>query len=143
MPGPEEYIKENLDPIVKKELNKPIGFEIDLGKLEAKMSKLSSLSAPQGAVMAGPHQAKAMQIVSGYIKANLEKALVSTTLPDFDIYVVWFCYTLGNWKALVSTTLPDGMYYEVTYDSHKKCAYLDAYKKFHNAKIPDSWNQHG
>ena len=49
-----------------------------------------------------------------------------------DVYVVWFCKTLQNWKALVSTTLPDGMYYEVTYNGDKKEIYLDAYKKFEN-----------
>ena len=52
-----------------------------------------------------------------------------------DIYVVWFCKTLQNWKALVSTTLPDGMYYEVTYNGDKKEIYLDAYKKFENKCI--------
>ena len=52
-----------------------------------------------------------------------------------DIYVVWFCKTLQNWKALVSTTLPDGMYYEVSYNGDKKEIYLDAYKKFENKCI--------
>lgn len=52
-----------------------------------------------------------------------------------DIYVVWFCKTLQNWKALISTTLPDGMYYEVTYNGDKKEIYLDAYKKFENKCI--------
>ena len=49
-----------------------------------------------------------------------------------DVYVVWFCYILGNFKALVSTTIPDNMYYEVTFDLHKKKVYIDAYKKFKN-----------
>ena len=52
-----------------------------------------------------------------------------------DVYIVWFCKTLQNWKALLSTTLPDGMYYEVTYNGDKKEVYLDAYKKFENQKI--------
>lgn len=56
---------------------------------------------------------------------------------DQDIYVVWFCKTLQNWKALLSTTLPDGMYYEVTYDGDKCQAYLDAYKKFQNMGFTD------
>lgn len=52
-----------------------------------------------------------------------------------DVYIVWFCKTLQNWKALISTTLPDGMYYEVTYNGDKKEIYLDAYKKFENKHI--------
>lgn len=45
-------------------------------------------------------------------------------------YIVWFNYTLKNFKALVSTTVHDGMYYEVTYNAAAKQIYLDAYKKW-------------
>ena len=51
-----------------------------------------------------------------------------------NIYVVWFCKTLQNWKALLSTTLPDEMYYELTYNGDKQEYYLDAYKKWENIK---------
>jgi Family of unknown function (DUF6275) len=54
-----------------------------------------------------------------------------------DVYVVWFCKTLQNWKALVSSTLPDGMYYEVTRNGDKGETYIDAYKKFENVKVED------
>lgn len=54
-----------------------------------------------------------------------------------NVFIVWFCKTLQNWKALVSTTIPDGMYYEVTYNGDKKEVYLDAYKKFENRKITE------
>lgn len=49
-----------------------------------------------------------------------------------NVYVVWYNYTLGNWKALVSTTVPDGMYYEVTHNIDKNETYLDVYKKWEN-----------
>lgn len=52
-----------------------------------------------------------------------------------DVFVVWFCKVLQNWKALVSTSLNDGMYYEVTYNGDKEEYYLDAYKKWQNLKI--------
>ena len=76
----------------------------------------------------------AKQTVLDYVQAHLDvtddvKASIN------DIYVVWFCKTLQNWKALISTTLPDGMYYEVTYNGDKKEIYLDAYKKFENKHI--------
>jgi hypothetical protein len=54
----------------------------------------------------------------------------------FDVYVVIFAYVLGGWKALISTTIEDGMYYEVTYNVNKREAYLDAYKKLDNVRIP-------
>lgn len=54
--------------------------------------------------------------------------------PD-EVYVVWQCKTLQNWKALLSATVPDGMYYELTYNGDKQELYLDAYKKFENKKI--------
>lgn len=53
-----------------------------------------------------------------------------------DVYVVWSCKVLQNYKALISTTLLDGMYYELTYNGDKNEIYLDAYKKFENMRIP-------
>ena len=49
-----------------------------------------------------------------------------------DVFIVWFCKTLQNWKALCGTNHSDGMYYEVTYDGDKGNVYLDAYKKWDN-----------
>ena len=73
--------------------------------------------------------------VRNYIINHLDK---SDTVPNFDVYIVWYCKTLQNWKALLSTTLSDGMYYEFTLNGDKDEAYLDAYKKWDNncIKIP-------
>lgn len=82
------------------------------------------------------YQEIAKEIVLNYANKHVDKTdNVQITLDD--VYIVWFCKTLQNWKALVSTTLPDGMYYEVTYNGDKKEVYLDAYKKFENQKIDD------
>lgn len=80
------------------------------------------------------YQRLAKDVVASYIAENLE---ITDETPDFEIYVVWFTFILGNWKALVSTSLPDGMYYEVTYNACKGETYLDAYKKFKNICIKD------
>ena len=78
----------------------------------------------------------AKKIVLDYAKAHIDVTdNVQLTLDN--VFVVWFCKTLQNWKALVSTNLPDGMYYEVTYNGDKKEVYLDAYKKFENRKITE------
>lgn len=52
-----------------------------------------------------------------------------------EVYVVWFCFTLGYWKALCSTSLPDGRYYEVTYHAGRKVAFVDTYVKTHNVEV--------
>ena len=70
--------------------------------------------------------------VDKYVRKHLDK---SEAMPDFEVFVVWSCKTLQNYKALISTTLPDGMYYECTYNGDKNELYLDAYKKFENKKI--------
>ena len=82
---------------------------------------------------------KARSIVHGYALAHLDKTDHTPLFFD-DVYVVWFCKTLQNWKALLSTTIPDGMYYEVTYDGYRDAVYLDAYKKFENCEITQ-WNE--
>lgn len=56
-----------------------------------------------------------------------------TFSPD-EVYIVMFSYVLGHFKALVSTSIPDGRYYEVTYNSILKQAYVDTYRKTHNIK---------
>lgn len=80
---------------------------------------------------------RAIELVYQHIKNRLEKTDTHIRFGIDEVYPVWFCFTLGNWKALLSTTLPDGMYYEVTYDKHNRATYIDAYKKFENVKIPD------
>lgn len=80
---------------------------------------------------------RAIELVYNYVRNHLDKTDTHVTFRIDEVYPVWFCFILGNWKALISTTLPDGMYYEVTYDKTNKCYYLDAYKKFENVKIVD------
>ena len=77
---------------------------------------------------------KAIKSVFDYIMAHLDK---SDTIPPFDVYTVWKCKALQNWKYLLSSTLTDGMYYELTYNGDKSEWYLDAYKKFENQTIKD------
>ena len=67
--------------------------------------------------------------VSDYVLSHLDK---SDKTPEFEVFTVWKCKILQNWKYLASTTLPDGMYYELTYDGDKNRWYLDTYKKFDN-----------
>jgi hypothetical protein len=76
---------------------------------------------------------RAEQIVINYISDHLDK---SDAEISFDVYIVWKCKTLQNWKYLLSSTLLDGMYYELTYNGDEQEWYLDAYKKFENRVIP-------
>ena len=75
---------------------------------------------------------RAMKIVRDYIDEHLDKA---DDVPSFDVYLVWMCKTLQNWKFLISSTITDGMYYEITYNGDKEEWYLDAYKKFENRVV--------
>lgn len=77
---------------------------------------------------------RAIEIVRNYIMEHLDK---SDTIPPFDVYTVWKCKALQNWKYLISSTLNDGMYYECSFNGIKGEWYLDAYKKFQNVVIKD------
>ena len=79
---------------------------------------------------------KAINIVLGYVVNHLDKS--DYNKPYFDVFIVWKCKTLQNWKWLISTTLPDGMYYELTYNGDKDEFYLDAYKNFENVVIKNT-----
>lgn len=50
-----------------------------------------------------------------------------------NVFVVWVCKTLQNYKALLSTTVSgDGIYAEYTYNGDKQEMYEDVYKKVSN-----------
>ena len=74
------------------------------------------------------------KLVTAYTNEHLDKSDGKQIGHD-DVYVVWYCKTLQNWKALASTTLLDGMYYELTLNGDKQEIYLDDYKKFENRAI--------
>lgn len=78
---------------------------------------------------------KVKQTVADYANEHVDK-IDGVKISAENVYIVWYCKTLQNWKALASTTLPDGMYYELTVNGDKGEMYLDAYKKFENRKIP-------
>lgn len=77
---------------------------------------------------------RAKEVVVDYFNEHVEKT-DNRKITEDDVFVVWFCKTLQNWKALVSTTVSDGMYYEVTHNGDKGETYLDAYKKWENVCI--------
>ena len=74
----------------------------------------------------------AKYIVDKYIVEHLD---VTDRVPEFEVYIVWKCKALQNWKYLLASSLFDGMYYELTYNGDKEEWYLDAYKKFENKVI--------
>jgi Family of unknown function (DUF6275) len=77
----------------------------------------------------------AVELVRAHVERQFDKS--DPTVPDFDVYVVWFCKVLQNWKALVSTTLPDQMYYEISHNGDDQETYIDCYKKVWNLCVKD------
>lgn len=77
---------------------------------------------------------QAIDIVKKYIIEHLDKT-DNVNTNDFEVYIVWKCKALQNWKYLISSTLFDGMYYELTFNGDKNEWYLDAYKKFENRVV--------
>lgn len=73
---------------------------------------------------------KAIQIVLDYYNRELKntEGLDKYLTPD-DVYIVWKCKTLQNWKWMLSTNIPDTRYFEVTYNGDKEEFYFDSYIK--------------
>lgn len=79
-------------------------------------------------------QERAKQIVVDYFNSHMDKSDKKQISLE-DVYVVWFCKTLQNWKALLSTNVRDGMYYEITHNGDKSETYVDVYKKWENYAV--------
>ena len=84
----------------------------------------------------GAMMEKAKRIVTDYFNKRADPTNM-IVITEEDVFIVWFCKTLQNWKALVSTTVPDGQYYEITYNGDKKETYIDVYKKWENIVLQD------
>ena len=55
-----------------------------------------------------------------------------------NVYVVWSCKTLQNYKALLSTTVGgDGIYAEYTFNGDRHELYEDVYRKSTNRCIKE------
>lgn len=76
-----------------------------------------------------------VKAVVDYFNDRKESTDKNGDITEENVFVVWMCKTLQNFKALVSTTVPDGMYYELTYNGDRAELYLDAYKKWENKCI--------
>lgn len=79
-------------------------------------------------------QERAKQIVVDYFNSHMSKT-DGKQIGLEDVYVVWFCKMLQNWKALLSTNVRDGMYYEITHNGDKNETYVDVYKKWENYAV--------
>jgi uncharacterized protein DUF6275 len=77
---------------------------------------------------------KAVSLTYGVIKSMFDTPVEITKA---DIFVVWHCKTLQNWKAILSANFEGAPLVEVTYNGDKKETYIDVYRKIENIKVPD------
>lgn len=77
---------------------------------------------------------KAKSLVYGVIKSMFETPL---EFKLDDIFIVWSCKTLQNWKFIISTSFNGAPLVEVTYNGDKEETYIDVYRKIENICIPD------
>lgn len=125
----------NLGATVRGRLRHTPTFFQQMGQKDRPMENPPETSEPIHA-RAITNEERACSYVRQTVLEHLDK---SDPVPEFDVYVVWYCYILGNWKAMVSTSLPDGKYYEVTFDRVKNAVYVDSYVKFDNQRHPQPY----
>ena len=56
-------------------------------------------------------------------------------LSEDEVFIVWYCKTLKNYKAVLTTNQHDNMLYEVTYNGSEEEMYVDSYKKERNITV--------
>ena len=67
---------------------------------------------------------------------NTSDSVLYDVIDLSNVFVVWSCKTLQNYKALLSTTVSgDGIYAEYTYNGDKQELYEDVYRKLTNKCI--------
>ena len=73
------------------------------------------------------------KLVEWYNNAHAEYPMNLPIIDENDVFVVWSCKTLQNYKALLGTSINgDGIYVEFTYNGDKEELYMDVYKKLEN-----------
>ena len=73
------------------------------------------------------------KLVDWYNK-HCEENHLAMKIDLSNVFIVWSCKTLQNYKCLASTTVSgDGIYAEYTYNGDKQELYEDVYKKLTNA----------
>lgn len=82
------------------------------------------------------------KLVEWYNDPNKNRALLTNPhaagIDLSNVFVVWSCKTLQNYKALLSTTVSgDGIYAEYTYNGDKQELYEDVYGKLTNTCITE------
>ena len=77
----------------------------------------------------------AINAVVQYYNSTTELNGGFTYITTDDVYIVWFCKTLQNFKVILATPLLDNILYEFSYNGNQCEAYLDAYDKIDNRVI--------
>lgn len=122
----------------------PVKYILD--NLETMYTKLMKEEAKMPTKFAEEIKSVTLTPIDNDVRLKMAKAAVvawynehnaPTTIGLEDVYIVWFCKVLQNWKALAGTHHGDGMYYEITFDGDKDCAYVDAYKKWQNTTMTE------
>lgn len=72
----------------------------------------------------------AKQVVADYFEEH-----TGPKVAVDDLYLVWFCKTLKNYKVMISTDVVNDIYFEVTFNGETNEIYLDVYTKQHNRAI--------
>lgn len=80
---------------------------------------------------------KARSLTYGIIKSMFDFDFDPEFNNPDQIFIVWSCKTLQNWKMILSATFKDAPLVEVTYNGDKKETYIDVYRKLENVCIPD------
>lgn len=79
---------------------------------------------------------KAKKLIVDYYNEFISKDN-GMKISEAQVFIVWSCKILKNWKVLAGTHTPDNLYYEITHNGNNEDTYIDVYDKCHNVIVSE------
>lgn len=94
------------------------------------------VNVQDGKLVFESREEKARDLTYGIVKSMFDSWDHEFTSSE-QLFIIWSCKTLQNWKMILSAHFEGFPFVKVTYNGNKKETYIDVYRKLESVRIPD------